>query len=59
MEQNEILLMQTLYATIGKQKIQLDALRAVYDQSVKQVKALNEEIKELKEDGNKSNKKSG
>ncbi|TES90515.1 MAG: hypothetical protein E3J94_04955 [Desulfobacteraceae bacterium] len=59
MEQNEILLMQTLYATIGKQKIQLDALRAVYDQSVKQVGALNEEIKELKEDGNKSNKKSG
>ena len=52
---NVATIIQGLYVVIGKKTVELDALTAMNKQHQLHIEALQKELKELKEDGDRSN----
>ena len=50
---NIVSILQNLYVVIGKKAVEVDALTTVNKQHQFRIEALEKELKELKEDGNR------
>jgi hypothetical protein len=55
---NPYLIIKNLYTIIGRKTVELEGTQALNKQHMAHIEALKKELKELKEDGDKSNKES-